>query len=304
MCDPNFSSQDAAAVFNGIMSTHGLNCRASAVDFIVSSQCATLGFTPTGEALAKLLFDEVFPPSVNGIYHHYTSYGGFKGIASSGCLRLYNLHKRFGSGEFRTFCRDHGMDGYLREGDSGQEEGHFATLMDDLFYTSLVNEDAADSDLHWEKFANDHQGVRLTFEVNCAACYPNFRAVTYQSPDCLPVLRDLRSAFLERGRHFVNLGLSRMGGFYQREGYSSQYEHRLLAKRFPDGPPGGFPFEVHDEGERRIKYIESSLTQCGHPWFNVKLLSVLVGKSGSLPNVQNYLEHHSRFADLKATQAT
>lgn len=294
---------DAAEIFNRIMAKHGLKIRAASTDFIFTDRCILIALSLDGEKLANKLFDQIFPRSRSGIYYHYTSYGGFKGIVASGKLRLYNLHKRFGSGEFRTFCRDHGLDGYVRSGDAGNEEGHFAALMSDLFYTSLVRLRAVDSDLHWERFADRHRGVRLTLRVLVAAKYPNFRAITYQQPDCVPAYRDLQVAFSAKGFYFVNSGICRMPGFYQRQEFSSQYEHRLLAKRFP-GVPGEFPFTVHAEGKGLIKFIESDLTTNQHPWFNIELLGVKVGRSGSLENVRSYLRDHSKFPDLPTTSAS
>jgi hypothetical protein len=291
---------DAARMFNDVMARHSMTCRADAGDFGFGTSSVILGSNSGGANLAGQLFDELFRPSPAGTYHHYTSYGGFKGIVSTGTLRLYNLHKRFNSGEFRTFCRDHGLDGYLREENPGEEIGHFDSLMRDLYYTSLVSENAADSDLHWDKFANGHKGVRLSFEVKFHGAYPNFRSVAYQDPDCHPALRDLQSAFRSRGWFFVNLGLSRMGGFYQRRDFSSQFEHRLLAKRFP-GDETGFPFAVHDERHGAVAYIESDLTTSNHPWFNLKLVSVKVGRDGSRENVESYLSQHEQFRSVVLT---
>jgi len=291
----SFSASDAAATFNQVVVDNGLKPCATPDDFRFGKDYVVIGRSPGGEKLATRLLDQFFPQSPGGIYHHYTSYGGFRGIISSGKLRLYNLHKRFGSGEFRTFCRDHGLDGYLRQNSTGEEEGHFSDLMGDLFYTSLVNETASASHVHWDKFANHHQGVRLTFEIYLAPGYQNFRAVTYQEPDCIPLLKELQAAFLAKGLRFVSLGLSRMGGFYQRKEFSSQFEHRLLAKRFP-GPANEFPFVVHEDN-KLIKFIESDLTRQDHGWFNIKLIGVTVGRSGSFVNAQNYLRN-SRFSGI------
>lgn len=298
-----FTPINAAEIFNKVMTKHSLPVRAAATDFVFADKCVLLGMSFDGERLANTLFDQLFPRSPAGIYHHYTSYGGFKGIVSSGSLRLYNLHKRFASGEFRTFCRDHGLDGYLRTGAGGSEVGYFAALMTDLFYTSLVDAKAADSDLHWERFADRHRGVRLTLRISLAPKYPNFRAVTYQQPDCVPAFKDLKAAFNSEGLNFVNSGLCRMPGFYQRQDFSSQFEHRLLAKRFP-GVPKEFPFSVRDEGNGSIKFIESDLTTNGHPWFNIKLLGATVGRSGSLQNVVNYLKSYSKFPNLPAASVS
>ena len=292
-----FTPINAAEIFNKVMAKHSLPVVAAATDFVFGDKCVWLGMSFGGEKLANALFDRLFPRSPAGIYHHYTSYGGFKGIVSSGNFRLYNLHKRFASGEFRTFCRDHGLDGYLRTDAGGNEEGCFLALMTDLFYTSLVNAKAADSDLHWERFADRHRGVRLTLRISVAPKYPNFRAVTYQQSDCVPAFKDLKAAFNREGLNFVNSGLCRMPGFYQRQDFSSQFEHRLLAKRFP-GVPKEFPFTVRDEGNGLIKFIESDLTTNGHPWFNIELLGATVGRSASLQKVENYIESYSKFPNL------
>lgn len=301
MAPRSLTASEASEVFNEVVANYRLKVRSRPGDFSFGKKCIILGANSRGEHLANGLFDQLFPRSSSGKYYHYTSYGGFKGIVSSGRFRLYNLHKRFGSGEFRTFCRDHNFDGYLRLKDDGIEDGHYADLMDDLFYTSLTAEKGKDAELLWERFANHGEGVRLSLQIDTAPNYPNFRAVAYQEPDCLPVLKELRATFTEWGYRFVNLGLSRMGGFYQRRDYSSQSEQRLLAKRFPEAPEQ-FPFQVQTEGKGRIKFIEAILGNKSHPWFNIKLLEVLPGKSCSADKVQRYLDARSIVGNVKLAQ--
>ena len=281
------------------MAKHSMSVRATPTDFVFGDKCIFLGISLDGEERADNLFDQLFPRSSEGVYHHYTTYGGFKGIVSSGTVRLFNLHKRFGSGEFRTFCRDHGLDGYLKSGKGDADEGYFSDLMNDLFYISLVGEDTSDSIHCWERFAADHRGVRLSFKIRLAHNYRNFRAVTYQKPDCIPAFREIKEAYAAHGLTFINSGLSRMPGFYQRKDFTCQSEHRLLAKRFP-GAPNEFPFAVHEEGKGSIKFIESDLTTQEHPWFNLELLSITAGGNCTLQNVRKYLKNNSQFPNLPA----
>ncbi len=288
------NSAEAAQLFNNVMERHSRAMRIVPSDLSFGEKCVILRSGGSGDGVAEQLFNEMFPPSPPGTYHHYTTYGGFKGIISSGCLRLYNLHKRFKSGEFRTFCQDHGLDGYL--GIGGADEPYFE-LMRDLFYTSFVNEDAADSQEHWTKFANGGEGVRLTIDVSFPRSYPNFRRLAYQAPDCYPIFRDLQTVFRERGWYFVNEGLSRMGGFYQRKDFDSQFEHRLLVKRFQE-PSSAFPFEAKKEGKGAIEYIEVDLNSDVNRWFTIRLRSVMVGRGASRTNVERYLEQHPPFDSL------
>ena len=286
------TAAESSAIFNKAVSTYQMKVRSVPEDFTFGKDCIILGANNRGEQLANEFYDQLFPRSAPGKYYHFTTYGGFKGIVSSGRFRLYNLHKRFNSGEFRTFCRDHNLDGYLSSGADGMEDGYYAELMDDLFFTSLTTDQGIGSQLLWDRFANHGKGVRLTLQIDPAPGYPNFRAVAYQEPDCLPVMKGLRTAFAERGYHFINLGLSRMGGFYQRREYSSQSEHRLLAKRFPQARQQ-FPFQVQKEGNGRIQFIEAVLGDKSHPWFAIELLEVLPGKNCSTDDIQRYLDNQS-----------
>lgn len=274
------------------------NCRIKVTEgeISVTDNVVLLGFE--GDRLAGAIFDFAFPRSKSGVYYHYTTYGGFKGILSSGMLRLHNLHRRFGGGEFRTFCRDYGLDGYVRDGDSG-EEGLSRELMDDLFYVSLVDNPTANEERLWHTFANKHRGVRLKFEITVNPKYPNFRQVAYQGESQVPLIKALQNRFRRYERHFVTAGLSRMGGFYQRADYSYQTEHRLLVKRFPGSP---FPFEITAVKGERYKFIQCDLTKPSFKAFDIKLQEVHVGRDCPIEKVRNYVAEKSNISGLAITR--
>ena len=298
-----FTKSEAAITFKRVLAEHNVFVDPDPSAFCFGNQCIILGINDEGIALSEQLFDSLFPPSTDGIYHHFTTYGNFKKIVSTGKLRLYNLHKRFKSGEFRTFCRDHSLDGYLRLTEDGIEEGAYTALMNDLFYVSLVDSDAEDSEEHWNLFANKHKGIRLSFMVNPHVRYPNFRRVIYQNPDCIPVLQKLKNSFLDRGYHLVHEGLSRMGGFYQRSEFAYQVEHRLLAKNFHDSH-WDFPFKIQSEGNANVKFIEVDLKRSDHNWFNIQLKQVVTGRDCDLEKAVEYMRQQSVFPELIPTAAS
>ena len=131
------------------------------------------------------------------------------------------------------------------------------------------------------------------FEVNVHPDYPNFRRVAYQNSSQVPILKVLQDAFRPYERRFVTLGISRMGGFYQRKEYSYQVEHRLLVKRFPNAP---FPFEVHSVKGELYKFIECDLNKPSCSAFSVKLLEVVPGRACPVEKVKNYLNEKSRIS--------
>jgi hypothetical protein len=295
MAKPPLTSTQAAVEIRKVFAD--FNCPIAVADdeISVTENVVLLGFK--GDRLANALFDFAFPRSHPGIYYHYTSYGGFKGIVSSGKLRLYNLHRRFGSGEFRTFCRDYDLDGYVRDGHAG-EEGIYAELMDDLFYVSFVDSPTASEEKLWQTFADWHRGVRLRFEVRPNPKYPNFRQVAYQGCSQVPLIKALQDTFRGYDRRFVTLGLSRMGGFYQRADYSYQAEHRLLVKRFPDA---AFPFDIKSVNGERYSFIECDLNNPSRKTFDIKLQEVCVGRDCSVQNLKNYIAERSKIPGLVVT---
>jgi hypothetical protein len=296
MTKPLLTKTQAAAEIRRVLIDFNLTIPFDEEMIVVTENVVLLGFK--SDALSNALFDFAFPRSLSGTFYHYTSYGGFKGIVSSSKLRLYNLHRRFRSGEYRTFCRDYNLDGYVR-GEHGQpEKGLFSELMDDLFYVSLVDNSDANSDRLWRTFADDHAGVRLTFQLTVNPAYPNFRRVSYQNGSQVPILRALQDAFARYDRHLVSLGISRMGGFYQRAAFSYQDEHRLLVKRVPGDP---FPFEVIPVKGESYKFIECDLERASSTAFQLKLMEVVCGASCPLEKVRRYICEHSRFDNLSVS---
>jgi len=59
---------------------NGLKPCATPDDFRFGKDYVVIGRSPGGEKLATRLLDQFFPQSPGGIYHHYTSYGGFRAL--------------------------------------------------------------------------------------------------------------------------------------------------------------------------------------------------------------------------------
>lgn len=309
-------------------------------DLCVSDLVVCAGLTDN--RLRQRLFDIQFPKSPSGTYHHYTTYKGFKGITSSGRLRLYNLHKRGGSGEFVTFCRDHKLSGYFRDGTpsslsqaqraaiwqrcfgfvprfqniskllSNMAGGRafnprpgmasYAYLMTHFYYVSFVKEEDSLANKFWSKFAHDYEGVRMDFEVSANA-YPYFRTVLYQAPTSLSPLGRLQEHFGRYGRKFVAPGLHYMAAFYLRRKYNYQSEHRLVIENTLAA--AGFPFAVKHKKRGKsgpIDFIECDLTNKCPLPLTIRLKGVVAGKKSPIKHVQDYLDKQSVIRGLKATQ--
>ncbi len=293
MSKPPLTPTCAAARVRSTFAKFGFRIPVHEDDLSITNNVVLLGLR--GNRIADSLFDFAFPPSPSGTYYHYTSYSAFKSIVSSGKLNLYNLHRRFRSGEFRTFCRDYGLDGYVHDGPHQTDAGLYPELMDNLFYISFVDSPIASAERLWQTFGNKHQGVRLTFEVNIKPHYPNFRRVSYQNSTRVPILKALQDAFLPYDRRFVTLGISRMGGFYQRLEFAYQAEHRLLVKRIPGEP---FQFRVNPAKRKPYKFIECDLSKPSCTAFAVKLLEVTPGKCCPLTKVETYLNEKSKLCPV------
>jgi hypothetical protein len=293
MVNQALSKAEASAQIQKIFDSVGCTVKVSSDDLRITRNCVIVALRE--QQLAKVLFDEFFPRASSGAYYHFTSYEAFKKIVSSGRLRLYNLHKRFGSGEFRTFCRDHGLSGYVSDGDHGEETGEYKTLMDDLFYASFVAADCANSGRLWERFGNKHKGVRLTFQIE-ASKYEDFRSITYQGSARIAALRQLQQAFWKYDRHFVTAGLSRMGGYYQRLDFRYQAEHRLLVKRFPQDE--SFPFVLKSERGQKYQYIECDISGSTALPFTIELTEVVAGCECPLQKIAKYVEEKSAISNI------
>lgn len=237
-----------------------------------------------GTTVADRMCEILFPKAPSGIYYHFTPFEGFRGILSSKTLRLFNLHKRLSDGEFRLFCEDHGLDGYLAQSQTNPNRFVYQELMDDLFYTSLVNHERKDSKHLWRTFADKHRGVRLKFQVNAGA-HADFRKIAYQNNNKLPLFHELQEAFNKFGRKFVISGLSRFPAYYVCSDFKRESEWRLMVKKQPGD--NSFQFPIYQWGQGDIKYIEHPIDGTACVPFQLHLVEATAGRLCEIAKVRD-----------------
>jgi len=188
--------------------------------------------------LANEIWDTYFPMYTGTDVWHFTSPKGAQGILNDGSLRFYNLHHRFGEGEFIDFTKDHNLDGYLkREADDGTKL--FVNLMSLNFFlsTSAFDITLESECSNWKVFGSSGTGVRLHIKFDRPRS--RFKRVHYSTADhCLPLLRDLiHEVSQNHERPLILCDTNRIGCYYIRGGYSQEDEVRLLLPKQSDGWP-------------------------------------------------------------------
>lgn len=280
------SRKEITNTINTILSSNNCKTKIRDIDYCVGEK--TVGdFAIVERRLSNTIFDFCFPKLNSGIYYHYTSYNKLKSILSNNEIRLYNLFKRFKSGEFRTFCIDHNLTGYVRQND----EGIFKDLMRELFYVSLVDKECFDDKDLWEKFGNKEEGVLLEFKIETNS--NDFRKIYYQNNLSIPLLKELQKSIKDKfDLLFVPARISKMGGFYQRKEYAYQKECRLLFKKASDDYC--FPFNSMNEKDN-VQYIKIELGKKYNFDFLLKidLLGIYIGRKMKTETVKKYLEKES-----------
>jgi len=267
---------------------------------VAVSPCAIIIGFVGGTTLVDRICELLFPKAPSGIYYHFTNLESLCNILSSQKLRFYNLHKRFTDGEFRLFCEDHGLDGYLAKSQTNPTRFVYQELMDDLFYTSLVDSGQKDSYRMWQNFGNEYQGVRLAFAIK-ADNHPDFRKIVYQANNKLPLFHNLQHAFQQYGRRFVVSGLSRFPAYYVCSAFQDESEWRLLAKRQTDG--SNFQFTVHPVGTSDVKFIECAIAGTTCPQFQLQLVEVTAGTTCDIGVVRDQVMATQLVSAVQVTQA-
>jgi len=298
MNPPILSQKHAAQEIERILRSFGCNANVEQQEVVVREDKVMLG--PLGANLADQLWDFIFPRAPSAIYYHFTKMDGFQGIISSERLRLYNLHKRYDDDEFRAFCRDHGLEGFLDESAKRPSGDIHEQLMDNLFYVSLVDHGQRDSTHHWEVFGAGRTGVRLGFKIE-ADHYSDFLTVSYQSPDRSPMFFALQDAFASLGRDFIVLGISRMGAYYVLQKFRKEHEYRLLVHKPQDSKQ--FEFVVTPEGTGHVKFIECEMGGRTCSKFAVTLVEVTSGKFCDHSTVEAVVRTSRSFSKVPVTTA-
>jgi hypothetical protein len=223
---------------NAILGGHGNAVAVGREDITINDKSVS-DLVKREPRLSDSIVDHIWPSVRCARVYHYTSHEAAESILGSGIFRLANIEKRLNDGEIVTFCKTHGLDGYLEKNQQGVP--YYRTgLMPQLFYASFTetNLTQEEEEYFWRNFASS-DGVRLTFEIE--ATNPNFRRIVYEpKPNVpIPLLNDLTSILRQKhGREFVLQGISRLCAFYlDGQKYSREKEYRALFKSWPELPP-------------------------------------------------------------------
>jgi hypothetical protein len=209
------------------------------------------------ERLSLLIADSLWPSIPSAIVYHFTKIDVAEKILISEKLRLTNIAKRISEDEIVTFCKSHGLDGYLDE-DSNGVPVYKTDLVPGLFYASFTDTTLSEEEqkYFWNEFGNG-DGVRLKIQVT--ARNPNFRKIHYEKNDGKPIalLGELNKCIQARcGRRYLLQGVSRLCAFYlPGKKYKRENEYRALFKVFNvvAGPD--------IKSEKGISYIEVPLNE-------------------------------------------
>lgn len=235
--------------------------------------------------LSQLIFDLNFPRAPSGgIYYHYTTTIALKGIIETGEFRLYSLSNRLSEDEFRSFCIDYGLNGYMAR-DEADAQPFYYSLCSDLFYTSLTERD--NSHL-WNVFGDQGRGARIGLKIAPVAERSHLRRIRYGDIRVNILIGDLDRALEPHGLKFVPRGLSRYAAFYLPDEYNVEAEVRLLAKRVT---VEGFetPWGRVRTDESGYEYLPLSL-DATDPFCAMTVEEVVLGDWGQMSAVKDLLE--------------
>lgn len=209
------------------------------------------------ERLSLLIADSLWPSMTSAAVYHFTKTDVAEKILISGKLRLTNIAKRISEDEIVTFCKSHGLDGYLDEYANGVPV-YKTDLVQGLFYASFTDTNLSEDEqkYFWNEFGNG-DGVRLKIQVT--ARNPNFRKIHYEKNEGKPIalLGELNKCIQAGcGRRYLLQGVSRLCAFYlPGKKYKRENEYRALFKVFNDvvGPD--------IKSENGISFIEVPLNE-------------------------------------------
>lgn len=219
-------------LFRTVLAGHGIALTMNRMDFHLREK-AIIELTSKPAGLSATVLDFMFPEEpVPSTVYHYTGLDGFRGIVSSGELRLYPVRNRLGQGgELEAFATAHSLDGYL---DPSKGEEFYKILSGDLFYASLTRVPPKDPSLMWGAFARG-TGARLEFTL-APKLAAELRPVHYEQNGSTTLLREINDALKAAGEPPFNpWTISRIGAFYLNSTVATEDEVRLLIKRHADG---------------------------------------------------------------------
>lgn len=272
---------------NEILRKHGVQQTIDQRDITVTDKTVSDIAKPTG-CLSDAIAEQLWPSVSSARVFHYTSREAAERILATGMLRLTNIEKRYHEGEIVTFCKTHGLLGYL-ECDSSGAPKYRTLLMPQMFYTSFTEANLRpdEEEYFWRNFAPS-DGVRLTFDVE--AKNPNFRRIRYEAKAGvpIPVLNDLVSTLrVQHGREFVLQGISRLCAFYLCGAtYGREKEYRALYKTWPECGPQA-------TGSGPNSYVEIPLGQMTDHGYLFRVIEVFASTRPNMPDRYPFIQRTS-----------
>ena len=262
---------------NSILSSHGI---AESIDLsnITITEKTVSDLVKDNQKLSNLIVDSIWPSIDKITVYHYTSKEAAESILNSGEFRLYSLLKRFIEGEIKTFCQNHGLDGYLEENESGEPK-YKSLLMSNMFYASFTDTNLTSDQegYFWRTFASTH-GVRL--EMNITASNPNMRKMVYEKTKSnpLPLLSELTGNVKKYyGREFVLSGISRLCAFYLAKEFDVENEYRALYRCW-DG------FGPSPQSDGRHQYVGLPLDSLSDTGYRIEIEEIQTNENLNIPS--------------------
>lgn len=267
---------------NRILSSHGVSVVLHPQDITVTDKTISDMVKPCPK-LSDAITSKLWPTVRSATVYHYTSREAAESILSTGIFRITNIEKRLNDGEIVTFCRTHGLSGYLEQSSTGLPT-YRTLLMPQLFYASFTDSalQPCDEEYFWRSFASS-DGVRLKLEVE--ATNPNFRKIVYEPQPGVPIplLADLVSTIRQKySREFVLQGISRLCAFYLcGQSYSREKEYRLLYKSWPE-------FGPQPVGMGQSAYVELPLNQMSECGYQLRITEVHARTRPNMPDQYSF----------------
>ncbi len=207
--------------------------------------------------LSEIIFDHYYPRPKSKKFFHFTTLDSAIKIMNAGHFRVYNLLKNYDFDEFRTFYKDHNLDGfsnsYSHDGDLYEEH-----IMKQTFSLCLTNDatlSKKQENYLWQVFAAGNTGVKLELEIN--SNHIDLREIFYKDNSISKndlLLNELDIHFKSKyNRQFALSKISKIGGFYLPSRYEIENETRFLIKEHTEDYD--FNFIIHPVGNG-IAYIE------------------------------------------------
>lgn len=248
------------------------------------------GDAPLSDAILNACFPRA---DTNLEYVHYSRFETLESVVATGQWRLYWVFKRIFEDEYRPFCEEHNLTGYLAL-DPATGRPEYESMCRDLFYTSFTGHPALNENQMWNAFGNGGDGVRFVFRVHPVANRAHFRPIRYQHALLKTIIHELQDSALNGfGRHLILKGISRIGAFYLPMHFGGEEEFRILIKRFHELPAA--LWNVQNDGHH--EYLPIPLNQ-NNDLCRIDLVRVDAGPLRKQCEVDRELRKYPLFAHL------